>query len=303
VRSARAALAFAALLVPSASAAGASVVAPPVVIDGPSAAVLSVGGVALAGDGSGGVVYTKLVGGVPHLFASLEAAGAWAPAVQVDAGVAGGASASAVAAADGGRVAVVWVSGGMLYGSLHAAGTAAFTAPQAIAPASGAPALGMGVSGTAYVAYASAAANEIDIARLDRTATTFAVLAGPQSATPVTLIGAPVIAVAADATAIVAWTQRLADGSTHVFERRVSAAGPSPVLNDLTLPSLDGLAGGSADSPQVGVAFDSSNGWTAFRQTLGGLVQHAAIAGEITIAEGLSGQSEAVIPIEILVPA
>lgn len=38
-----------------------------------------------------------------------------------------------------------------------------------------------------------------------------------------------------------------------------------------------------------------------FRQTLGGLVQHAAIAGEIAIAEGLSGQSEAVIPLEILV--
>jgi hypothetical protein len=40
-----------------------------------------------------------------------------------------------------------------------------------------------------------------------------------------------------------------------------------------------------------------------FRQTLGGLVQHAGIAGEITIAEGLSGQSEAVVPIEILVNA
>ncbi|HTT84963.1 MAG TPA: hypothetical protein VMF67_15915 [Rhizomicrobium sp.] len=39
----------------------------------------------------------------------------------------------------------------------------------------------------------------------------------------------------------------------------------------------------------------------AFRQTLGGLVQHAGIAGDVTIAEGLSGQSEAVIPIEILV--
>lgn len=39
----------------------------------------------------------------------------------------------------------------------------------------------------------------------------------------------------------------------------------------------------------------------AFRQTLGGLVQHAGIAGDIVIAEGLSGQSEAVIPIEILV--
>jgi hypothetical protein len=38
-----------------------------------------------------------------------------------------------------------------------------------------------------------------------------------------------------------------------------------------------------------------------FRQTLGGLVQNAGISGEIAIAEGLSGQSEAVVPIEILV--
>lgn len=38
-----------------------------------------------------------------------------------------------------------------------------------------------------------------------------------------------------------------------------------------------------------------------FRQTLGGLVQHAGIAGDITISEGLSGQSEAIVPVEILV--
>ena len=255
----------------SAAGLGASVVAPAVLIDGPSSAVVSVGGIALAGDGSGAVVYSKLVGGVPHVFTSLETAGTWAPAVQVDGGVAGGAAAPAVAAADGGRVAVVWASGGMLYDAVHAGGTAAFTAPQAVAPASGSPALGMGVSGTAYVAYPSAAGNEVDLARLDRTATTFAPLAGPQSATPVTLVGAPVIAVAADGTAIVAWTQALAGGSTNVYERRASAAGPSLVLNDLTPPTLDGLAGGSADSPQVGVAFDSSIGWTAFRETLGGI--------------------------------
>ena len=264
------ALACGALLATAASASGASVVAPAVVIDGPSTTVVSVGGVALAGDGSGAVVYTKLVGGVPHVFASLETAGTWAPAVAVDGAVAGGASAPAVAVADGGRVAVVWVSGGMLYGAVRAGGTAAFTAPQAIAPASGTPALGMGISGTAYVAYPSAAANEVDIARLDRTATVFAPLTGPESATPVSLVGAPVIAVAADGTAIVSWTQALAGGLTNVYERRVSAAGPSPVLNDLTLPALDGLAGGSADSPQVGVAFDSSNAWASFRETLGG---------------------------------
>lgn len=39
------------------------------------------------------------------------------------------------------------------------------------------------------------------------------------------------------------------------------------------------------------------------RQTLGGLVHHAAIAGEITIAEGLSGQSEAVIPLTLILGA
>lgn len=38
-----------------------------------------------------------------------------------------------------------------------------------------------------------------------------------------------------------------------------------------------------------------------FRQTLGGLVQHAGITGEVTIIEGLTGQSEATVPIKILV--
>ena len=39
------------------------------------------------------------------------------------------------------------------------------------------------------------------------------------------------------------------------------------------------------------------------RQTLGGLAYHAGIAGEVTIAEGLSGQSEIVIPVEITLGA
>ena len=47
----------------------------------------------------------------------------------------------------------------------------------------------------------------------------------------------------------------------------------------------------------------ASTQWQHFRQTLGGLVSHARIAGDVTIAEGLSGQSEAIVPIEILVNA
>lgn len=45
----------------------------------------------------------------------------------------------------------------------------------------------------------------------------------------------------------------------------------------------------------------ASSQWQNYRQTLGGLVSHARIAGDVTIAEGLSGQSEALVPIEILV--
>lgn len=45
----------------------------------------------------------------------------------------------------------------------------------------------------------------------------------------------------------------------------------------------------------------ASTQWQNYRQTLGGLVSHAGIAGDVTITEGLSGQSEAIVPIEILV--
>jgi hypothetical protein len=124
------------------------------------------------------------------------------------------------------------------------------------------------VSGTAFVAYAETGA--VGVARLDRSSTSFTVQAAPESATPITLAGGPTIAVAADATAIVGWTQQMPDGSTHVFVRRASAAGPSPVIDDATVPVLDSIPGGSADSVAVGVSFDSSDAWVAFREAMGG---------------------------------
>ena len=269
-RSRLAALLAVLLLVPAAAASAA--VTAPVTVDGPSAAIASLGGVALAHDGSGAVVYTKLLGATAHVFVSLEQAGKWGAPVQVDVGSAAAAASPSIAVADGGRVAVVWVSAGMLYGAVHPAAASAFTAPQAIAPAAGTPALGMGVSGTAYVAYLGGAADAVDVARLDRTASTFGVLPGSLTTAPMTLAsaGGPRIAVSADATAVVAWAQQLADGSTHVFVRRVSGAGPSPVLADATPPPA-GSVQGPADSPAVGIADDASDAWVAFRETVGGV--------------------------------
>ena len=42
--------------------------APPTVIDGPSAAIASLGGLSIARDGTGGLIYSKAVAGVPHVF-------------------------------------------------------------------------------------------------------------------------------------------------------------------------------------------------------------------------------------------
>ena len=86
----------------------------------------------------------------------------------------------------------------------------------------------MGTSGTAYVAYLDGAGASIDVARLDRSMASFAVLAGTMNAAPLTTAaaGGPAIAAAAD---------------------------------------------GTADTPALGVAYDSSNAWVAFRETVGGI--------------------------------
>ncbi|HLW96429.1 MAG TPA: hypothetical protein VKS25_13710, partial [Solirubrobacteraceae bacterium] len=248
----------------------AAALAPPVTVAGPSAAITAVDGVSLAADGSGAVVFRETVGGTAHVFVSLEQAGVWAAPVQVDPGVAAGASSAAIAAAGGGSVVVAWIAGGTLYGAVHAAGAAAFSLPQPLGAASGQPALGIGISGTAYLAYAApdTGGSDVDVARLDRTSTSFVSL-GALTAAPAALSGSPVLTVAADATAVVAWTQAV-DGATHVMVRRASGAGPSPVLDDATVANLGGVAGGAADSPQVGVEFDSSDAWVAFRETFGG---------------------------------
>ncbi len=78
------------------------------VIDGPSPAILDVDGAAIAPDGSGGILYRKLVGGQPHLFVARFIEGAWQPPVRVDAGQPFAATFPKIAAGDGGRLLVVW---------------------------------------------------------------------------------------------------------------------------------------------------------------------------------------------------
>ena len=87
-----------------------ALITPPVTVDGPSAEILDMGGVAMAADGTGGVVYVKAVGGVPHIFACRYTDGAWSAPIRVDWDQPFGAGQPAIAAGPGGERLVVWVT-------------------------------------------------------------------------------------------------------------------------------------------------------------------------------------------------
>ncbi len=61
-----------------------AVILPATTIDGPSESIVGFGGVAMAEDGSGGVVYLKTVAGVAHVFVSRYVEGHWLAPIQVD---------------------------------------------------------------------------------------------------------------------------------------------------------------------------------------------------------------------------
>jgi len=76
------ALGLAPALLASATPAAAQVLptaGPQVVIDGPSADIVSLDGLSVAHDGSGGIVYLKQVLGAPHVFVSRLADGTFQP--------------------------------------------------------------------------------------------------------------------------------------------------------------------------------------------------------------------------------
>jgi hypothetical protein len=85
-------------------------IAPPATVDGPSSEILDIGGVAMAPDGSGGVVYVKAVNGVPHVFACRFVDGGWSAPIRVDWDQPFSAGQPAIAAGAGGELLVVWVT-------------------------------------------------------------------------------------------------------------------------------------------------------------------------------------------------
>ncbi len=87
-----------------------AVILPATTLDGPSEGIVGFGGVAMAEDGTGGVVYLKQVGGVAHVFVARYQEGHWLAPIRVDSEQPFAASWPRIAAADGGELVVVWAT-------------------------------------------------------------------------------------------------------------------------------------------------------------------------------------------------
>ena len=106
-------------------------------LDGPSADIVGVDDLDVARDGTGALVWRRRVDGAPHVFLSRLSGGAWRPPERVDGPIPEGADEASVAVADGGRLAVVWVSGSRVFGAFAPAGRRAAAAVGARAAARG----------------------------------------------------------------------------------------------------------------------------------------------------------------------
>lgn len=230
----------------------------PTTIDGPSAQIGEFGGAAVSADGTGGLVYTKQVGGVPHVFAAAFAGGRWQPPIRVDWDSPYDATYPRIAAGEGGRLLVVWVTQiatvnnriqRALVSSTLDPGAGAFGPPAIVDPNVGegqgvSPSLAMAANGEGLVAY-RAITNNFSTTEVQTTIPQLrphdvladirlAVYGGeywssPErvnrdpllSMRPPTELNGPQVALGRGNQAVVAWQEPESNGTARIWARRV----------------------------------------------------------------------------------
>ena len=163
------------LVAPASARADVGQFIPGETIDGP---VTSLGDLDVARDGTGAVVYVKPVGGADHVFVSRLQDGAWQPPEQLDAGLAAS-SQPVVAAGDGGKLAIAFISGGSLFTTVKPAANQPYSPLQLVASPALNPSIDLSINDVAYVSFTNPAGGgggDVDIARKDRKATAFAIV-------------------------------------------------------------------------------------------------------------------------------
>jgi hypothetical protein len=236
------------------------------VIDGPDPGIVSLTGLAIARDGSGGLAYVKDVGGVPHVFVSVLQNGAFQAPVQVDAGLLAGSSQPVVAAGNGGTLLVGFINGGALYVADRASG-APFAPPALLYPAARNPSISMSNFGKAYLAFtATNGGGGADVRAAYYYGGQWQLIAAPLDDNPAeaagTGTGRPQVATAGDGDGIVAWGE-----NGHIFTRRVVKTAASVVDEEADVPTLNGWQEVSSGDPVISTGGDSTYASVAFQET------------------------------------
>jgi hypothetical protein len=293
------AVGLAAIAIAVRAQAAPAVILPASTIDGPSEEIVGFGGVAMAADDSGGVVYLKRVDGVPHVFVSQYVGGRWLAPVRVDGEEPFAASWVRIGAAEGGELLVVWATPFAtrrekpvyeLLGALLGAGGSQFGPATIVDPnieeATGtSPDLAVSSTGQADVVYrvvetASPTVpllrpgDVIESVRLahfngQRWSNLGAINRDPGvSMRPPTQANAPQIAIGPTGSGVVVWQEPDIEGVARIWARRLFAT-----TLDYVLPvSADSLAGkpisDDADAPSVAVSW-LGQADVAYRQSAG----------------------------------
>ncbi len=252
-------------------------------LDGPGPDVRVTGGVDLASDGTGGLVYTKAVGAVDHVFLSRRTATGWAAPQQLSTGNGAGDRTldPKVAAFPGGGLIVSWRVGAattLLKAAASPAASQPFVTKNIVdLNVVSAYDLDAAPDGSAYVSFTEAAnvraahlptpagdwsllgggANAIDpVGILDRTPTDEAALPGGMTESDVA---------AYPGGAVMTWTESEGGGVTDVLARRLTGTTVGPPV-ELTVDTLDGRPrAGMGDMTDIAAAADGT-AHVAFRQ-------------------------------------
>jgi hypothetical protein len=247
--------------------------------------IIEAGDVDLAQDGTGGVAYVKREGGIDHAYVGRFVGGRFAARDRVDPGLEGGSSQAVVGAANGGRLTVFYVSGGVLFANVRPNATAAWTGPQPIAAGGDNPAVDMTVHGVGFGVYR--VGGQVFSASMDRRSNFYAPLGAPLNFDASKAAGGgtgrPKLAASAAGSAAVVWGEDGADAKKHVYMRRIFQGSISTAPQDMTLPSFDGRAGLDADLPDIDIEDDASFAWAVFRQQFndGGVTRSRMIVRQL----------------------
>lgn len=291
------ALAAAAWLAPTGAASAA--ITPAVEIEPPSSDVVGFGGVAMAEDGTGGLVFLKRVDGVAHVFVARYVGGSWQPPIRVDVAQPYAASWPRIGAADGGQLEVVWVTPyasedeqpvDELLGAGLGPGASSFGPAQVVDHDVGdgdgsAPDLAMSPNGQADVVYRvlpRASETSVSALRAGDVAEEVRLshFLGEQWSEPELVNddpgvamrapaadNAPQVAIGADGNGLVVWQEPDASGVARIWARRVFG-GSVDYAMPVSATSYAGRAiGTDADSPSVSLT--GGEAVVAYRQQAG----------------------------------